>query len=170
MKITISGAHNVGKTTLAEELLEHLPGYTLEAEPYYQLESSGYDFSEDPDAEDFVEQFNYSTQLISESGDDVILDRCVVDLLAYLHVLDPRRNIQHLFEKAQTIMAEIDFLVFVPVEEPDLIPAHQIELPKLRAQVNDVLYDWIEDFGVEVIKVSGSLSNRRDQVLAVISS
>ncbi|MFN1215773.1 ATP-binding protein [Chryseobacterium kwangjuense] len=170
MKIAISGAHNVGKTTLAEELLEHLPGYTLETEPYYQLESSGYDFSEDPDAEDFVEQFNYSTQLISESGDDVILDRCVVDLLAYLHVLDSRRNIQHLFEKAQTIMAEIDLLVFIPVEEPDLISGHQIELPKLRAQVNDVLHDWIEDFGVEVIKVNGALSDRRDQVLAVISS
>lgn len=33
MKITIIGAHNVGKTSLADELLEQLPGYTLESEP-----------------------------------------------------------------------------------------------------------------------------------------
>lgn len=170
MRIAIFGAHNVGKTTLAEELLEHLPGYILETEPYYQMESSGYEFSEDPDTEDFVEQFNYSAQLISQSGDDVIFDSCVVDLLAYLHVLDPRRKIQNLFEKAQTIMAEIDILVFVAIENPDLIPSRQADLPKLRAQVDDLLHDWIEDFGVEVIKVKGTLSDRRDQVLARISS
>jgi adenylate kinase family enzyme len=41
MRIAITGAHGVGKTTLAEALLEHLPGYTLETEPYYQLEAAG---------------------------------------------------------------------------------------------------------------------------------
>jgi adenylate kinase family enzyme len=45
MRIAIFGTHNVGKTSLAEDLLEKLPGYTLEMEPYFQLESSGYEFS-----------------------------------------------------------------------------------------------------------------------------
>lgn len=168
MRIAIFGAHNVGKTTLAEELMEHLSGYILETEPYYQLESCGYEFSETPDAEDFVEQFNYSSKLISQSGDDVVFDRCVLDILAYLHILDPHRNIQMLFEKMRAIIAEIDFFVFVPIEEPDVIPVHQIELPKLRNQVNDLLYDWISDFGIEVIKVNGTLSHRREQILAAI--
>jgi len=170
MRIAIFGAHNVGKTTLAEELLEHLPGYTLEIEPYYQLEFSGYEFSETPNAEDFVEQFNYSVNLISQSGDDVIFDRCVIDILAYLHIIDPARNIQNLFQKAQEIVDEIDLFVFVSIEEPDLIPDYQTDLPKLREQVNNLLYDWIDDFGIKVIKVSGTFSNRRDQVLAKISS
>lgn len=170
MRIAIFGAHKVGKTTLAEELLENLPGYTLETEPYYQLESSGYEFSEDPNDEDFVEQFNCSVQLISQSGDDVIFDRCMIDILAYLHVLDPHRNIQSLFEKAQTMISEIDLFVFVPIEEPDPIPANEMDLPKLRRQVNDLLYDWIGDFGIEAITVSGTLSNRKDQVLAAIPS
>ncbi|AZB10825.1 hypothetical protein EG344_19280 [Chryseobacterium sp. G0162] len=170
MRIAIFGAHNVGKTTLAEELLEHLSGYTLETEPYYQMELCGYEFSEIPDAEDFVEQFNYSVKLILQSGDNVIFDRCVIDLLAYLHVLDPRRNIQSLFEKAQAIIDEIDLFVLVPIEEPDVIPVHQIELPKLRNQVNDLLYDWINDFRIKVIRVNGPLSDRRDQVLNGILS
>ncbi|NSL86150.1 AAA family ATPase [Chitinophaga sp. Mgbs1] len=169
MKIAIAGAHKVGKTTLAEELLQHLPGYTLETEPYYQLETSGYEFSEIPVAEDFIEQFNYSAALLSRSEDNVIFDRCVIDILAYLHVIDPGRNIQRLFETAQTVMAGIDLLVFVPVEEPDLIPGHQTDLPKLRRQVNDLLYDWIGDFGIETIEVSGTLSDRSGQVLAEIS-
>jgi|GEM_PF-2460743 len=54
MKIAIVGAHRVGKTTLAEELVERLLGYTLEAEPYFQLEASGYKFSEIPFAKRFL--------------------------------------------------------------------------------------------------------------------
>ncbi|NLR81049.1 AAA family ATPase [Chitinophaga eiseniae] len=170
MRIAICGAHKVGKTTLTEELLENLPGYTLETEPYYQLEASGHEFSEKPTAEDFIEQFNYAAKLVSSSENNVIFDRCVIDILAYLHVVDPGRNIQKLFETAQTVIAGIDLLVFVPIEEPDLIPDHQTDLPKLRCLVNDLLYDWIGDFGIEMIEVSGTLSNRRDQVLAKISN
>ncbi|WP_079242348.1 AAA family ATPase [Chryseobacterium indologenes] len=170
MRIAIFGAHKVGKTTLAEELLENLPGYRFETEPYYQLESSGYEFSEDPNAEDFIEQFNYSTHLISQSGDDVIFDRCIIDILAYLHVLDPHRNIQSLFEKTQAMVSEIDLFVFVSIEEPDMISIQEIDLPTLRRQVNDLLHDWIDDLGIETIKVRGTLSERRDQVLAKIPS
>ncbi|NML39718.1 ATP-binding protein [Chitinophaga sp. G-6-1-13] len=169
MRIAIVGAHRVGKTTLAEELLVNLPGYTLNAEPYYQLEASGYEFSEIPTDEDFIEQFNYSVKQIAKNESNVIFDRCVIDILAYLHVIDPGRNIQLLFETAQTVIAGIDLLVFVPIEEPDLIPGHQTDLPKLRGRVNDLLYEWIGDFGIETIEVSGTLSNRRDQVLAKIS-
>ncbi|UTX49049.1 AAA family ATPase [Chryseobacterium sp. MA9] len=165
MRIAVFGAHNVGKTTLAEELLESLPGYTLETEPYCQLELSGYEFSEHLNAEDFVEQFNYSVHLISQSGNDVIFDRFVLDILAYLHVIDPNRNIQSFFEKTQTLIAEIDLFVFVPIEELDLMQNYQTNLPKLRSKVNDLLYDWISDFGIEVIEVRGTVLNRRNQVL-----
>ncbi|MBV7531077.1 ATP-binding protein [Chitinophaga sp. sic0106] len=163
MRIAITGAHNVGKTTLAEALLEHLPGYTLEIEPYHQLRT---DFAEVPTAEDFLEQFNYSVDLIYGSGDNVIFDRCVVDILAYLHVIDPQRNIEALFEKMQAVMGEVDLVVFVPVEQPDIMSAGQVELPRLRGQVDDLLHDWINDLNAKVIEVSGSVSNRRDQVLA----
>lgn len=165
MRVAIIGAHKVGKTILAEELLESLPDYSLETEPYYQLALTGYEFSEIPSPEDFVEQFNFSADLISQSKDNIIFDRCVFDLLAYLHVLDPNRDIQFMFEKAQLIISEIDLLVFVPIEDPDMIPKHQIEFVKLRNQVNDLLYDWIDDFGIEVLEVHGSIFRRRDQVL-----
>ena len=135
-------------------------------EPYYQLEASGYEFSEVPTVEDFVEQFNYSVKLVSKTESNVIFDRCVIDILVYLHVIDPDRNIQLLFETAQTIIAEIDLLVFVPIEEPDLISVHRSDQPKLRRLVNDLLYSWRGDLGIAAIEVSGTLVSRRDQVLA----
>lgn len=168
MRIAILGAHKVGKTTLAEELLENLHGYTLEPEPYYQLETAGYEFSAIPAVEDFIEQFNYSADLIRNSEGNVIFDRCVIDILAYLHAIDPQKNIQKLFEIAQSVITGIDLLVFVPIEEPDLIPGHQADHPRLRKLIDDLIHDWIDDFGIEVIKVNGALSNRRDQVLAKV--
>ncbi|MNE81967.1 hypothetical protein D3C80_1786520 [compost metagenome] len=74
-----------------------------------------------------------------------------------------------LFEAAQKVIAEIDLFVFVPIEVPDPIPGHQADLPRLRAQVDDLLHDWIADFGIEAIEVSGTLPNRINQVLARIS-
>ena len=65
MRIAIAGAHRVGKTTLAEKLQEHLPGYTLNTEPYYELEESGYIFSERPDMDDFIKQFEFSIKQIT---------------------------------------------------------------------------------------------------------
>lgn len=165
MKIAIIGAHQVGKTTLAEELIEKLTDYTLETEPYLQLEESGYEFSSPPTGNDFLEQFNYSLKLVSKHQDNVIFDRCIIDTLAYLHAVEPERNIEKLFKTVEEALIEVDLLVFVPVEEPDLIAKHQIDMPELRDTVNEILNDWICNFSVETIEVQGNISNRVDQVL-----
>lgn len=62
-------------------------------------------------------------------------------------------------------MQELDLLVFVPIEKPDLIECKGFELPKLRQRVNDLLIDLIDDFEVETIEVSGTLSDRHSQVI-----
>jgi len=169
MRIAITGAHKVGKTTLAEDLAEHLPGYTLNKEPYYELEESGYLFLEVPDVEDFIKQFEYSVQQIEEAGSNAIFDRCPIDILAYIHAIDQTRNIESLFETAQAMLSTIDLLVFVSIENPDLISNQQADLPKLRYKVNDILDNWIWDLGINVIEVSGTVSNRRDQLLKRIT-
>lgn len=170
MKIAIVGAHRVGKTSLAEALREHLPGYTLEMEPYYKLEESGYAFSEIPVVDDFLAQIKYSVKQVANGGDNVIFDRCAIDILAYIHAIDKDIHIQSLFEAAQTSIEAIDLLVFVPVEVPDLISVTKSDWPKLRRTVNDLLGEWIGDLGVKVIEVSGTLPDRRDQVLSQIDT
>jgi len=166
MRIAVIGAHKVGKTTLAELLLESLPGYTLNIEPYYVLEESGYIFSEIPDVDDFIKQFECSIEQISASGNgDIIFDRSPIDILAYIHAIDEGRNIGPLFETAQTTMAAIDLLVFVGIEEPDLISCQKSDLPKLRNKVDSILNDWIWDLDIKAIEVNGALLSRRDQVM-----
>jgi len=170
MKIAITGAHRVGKTTLVEKLQENLTDYNFRAEPYYELEELGYEFSESPNAEDFTEQLEYSIKQISTDDCNVIFDRCPIDFLAYIHAIDETKNIQSLYKKVGSIMTEIDLLVFVPIENPDLMVAQESDFPQLRNRVNEILNDWILDFGVETIEVKGTLLNRQDQVMSRIFS
>jgi deoxyadenosine/deoxycytidine kinase len=169
MKIAITGAHCVGKTTLAEKLQEHITDYELKAEPYYELAELGYSFSEIPNVYDFIEQLEYSIKQISKSGDNVIFDRCPVDFLAYIKAIDESRDIQLVFNNVERIMSKIDLLVFVPIDEPDLIICGKTHLPELRSRVNEILNDWKMDFGIETVVVNGTLLNRRDQILSKLS-
>lgn len=162
MKIAITGAHRVGKTTLAEKLQEHLTEYELRPEPYYELQELGYEFSETPNVDDFAEQLNYSIKQIAPGGDNIIYDRCPVDILAYIEALNG--NINSMYDKAESAMAEIDLIIYVPIEHPDVITS-QKEYPELRESVNEILKDSIHDFGIEVLEVRGSLSHRIEQIL-----
>lgn len=165
MKIAIIGAHRVGKTTLAELLQDQLQGYVLTMEPYYKLTSAGYEFSEMPDAGDFITQFEYALKQSTTTEKDIIFDRCAFDILAYVHATDPNRDLQSYVEAMQLAIAELDLIIYVPIEYPDLVPLQESAFPKLRRRVYGILKQWIADFDIEVKEVSGTALQRREQVL-----
>lgn len=112
-----------------------------------------------------VEQLEYSLTQMSKSGDKVIFDRCPIDILAYIQAMNDSKIVQSLYHKVQRGVTGIDLLVYVPIEEPDLIACHESELPELRYQVNEILHEWVWDFDIETIEVKGTLLARRDQIL-----
>ena len=171
MKIAVTGSHRTGKTTLVEKLLEALPEYTCKAEAYYELEETGHVFPEIPVMDDYLMQLEYSIQQIATGGDNVIFDRCPIDMLAYIQAENEFENydIQSMYQRVQNVMTEIDLLVFVAIEEQDRIGCPESDLPVLRKQVDEILNEWIWDFNTDVIEVSGSLERRRNQVLEQLS-
>ncbi|MFT3920105.1 MAG: AAA family ATPase [Cloacibacterium sp.] len=116
MRIAITGAHLVGKTTLAEKLQESLLHYELYAEPYHELGEMGYIFSESPTSDEYIIQLEHSIKQIENSENDAIFDRCPLDFLAYAQAVDYTYNSQSIFNKVQKTMSKIDLLVFVPIE------------------------------------------------------
>lgn len=169
MKIAFTGAHGVGKTTLAEKILESLPGYLFVPEPYIQLEEKGYTFPHPLQAEDFSNQLTYSIKQLDIDETDVIFDRCPLDLLAYLYETGDTKATQRFYTQVREAMNEIDLLVFVPVESPDVISGSEYEFPELRTKVDDLLHEWLEDFDIETIRVSGTINQREEQLLRRIS-
>ncbi|HMS34174.1 MAG TPA: AAA family ATPase [Ignavibacteria bacterium] len=171
MKIAVTGAHRVGKTTLIEKLQKSLPEYVCKAEAYYELEETGFVFSEMPVYEDYIILLEHSIEQITTKENNILFDRCPVDYLAYIQAsIDSENiNIQSLYQRVKDVMKEIDLLVFVPVEEPDLIGCPESDLPELRIKVNEILNEWVQDFNSNVLKVTGSMSARRDQVIMHLS-
>lgn len=165
MRIAITGSHRVGKTTLAEAIAGNLPDYVLLQEPYLQMEETGYWFSETPTVDDYFAQFKYAIQQIAESGDNVIFDRCPLDILAYANTVRKSKNIQALYAEMTDAISQIDLIVFVPIETPDLIFCDESDLPKLRRDVNEIIQNWIGELPVDVKTVHGTLDKRIKQVL-----
>lgn len=169
MKIAFTGAHGVGKTTLSEQIAGYLPGYLLLPEPFLQLEEKGHTFAYPPQAEDFSEQLRYSIEQTDIDETDVIFDRCPLDLLAYLYATGNIGETQRFYTRVREAMEEIDLLVFVPVENPDVIDSSTTTFPELRKKVNDLLQEWITDFDTETIRVQGTPRQREEQLLRRIS-
>jgi len=170
MRISISGSHSVGKTTLAAALAKALPHYEVVPEPYYLLEEEGVLFEEMPSIENFELQLERSFQSIHESGTDVIFDRCPLDILGYLvtHQDADSFQIADWLPRIQESLATLDLIVFVPIEKPDRVPVPRSQV-RLRAEVDSVLRDIIIDdtYGLEVetITATGTLETRVRQVI-----
>jgi len=168
MRIAFTGTHRVGKTTLAQEITDSLPDFMLMDEPYHQLQESGYLFSEEPSLDDYRAQFDFAIKQLAHKDNQVILDRCPLDLLAYIHISDRSQDISALYETMLNALSSLDLIVFVPIESPDLIFCTPDDLPRLRQKVNDVLESWLTELQQPIISVSGTLAQRKKQVLDAI--
>ena len=170
MRISISGSHRVGKTTMAEALAETLSGYELIPEPYHLLEEDGYEFSEMPSIEDFQAQLERSLQSVETSGPNVIFDRCAFDFLGYLltHQDVGAFRPETWMSRLRESVAKLDLIVFVPIEEPDRIVVPRSE-SRLRAEVDavlrDILFENSHRFEIEIMQVAGTPTARLQQVM-----
>lgn len=168
MKIAFTGAHHVGKTTLAEKIHALAPEFIFIAEPYQELLEEGHLFSETPNPEDLSMQLERALENVEIDELDVLFDRSPLDLLAYIHVTGGAEASRKHYLQVKEAMDEIDLLVFVPIEKPDIIGCPESEFPKLRKQVNDLLEEWIDAFDLDTITVSGTLAEREKQVIEAI--
>lgn len=171
MRIAVSGTHLVGKTTLAEAMAARLPGHELVPEPYHLLEEEGHEFADMPSIDDFERQLERSLQCLQDCDEDVIFDRCPLDILGYLmtHRDADWFDIARWMPRIEESVTRLDLVVFVPIEHPDRVPVAGAEA-RLRADVDAVLNDLIADdaqaLGFDVITVEGTLDRRLDQVFA----
>ena len=171
MRIAISGAHRVGKSTLLEELSAALPKYATVEEPYHVMAEDGYEFADPPSLEDFEAQLEHALEMLSESEDDVLFDRCPADFVAYLseHEDAEAFDAEAWLPRVREAMEQLDLIVFVPIEARHLERASSNDDAALRrsvdARLRELLVDGALGLDLDVIEVAGSVADRVRMVL-----
>ena len=161
MRIAVSGAHCVGKSTLIDEFLRVHPEFVHEPEAYVVLvEDYGEEFSAEPCVEDFRRQLEFNIDRLAKHGplDDVIYERCPIDFIAYMDVLDPN----YTAPPVEPISKHLDLIVYLPVEHDD---EADFEYPKLRNAVDRrlsaiLLDDDLAIINVPVVEARGTTAQR----------
>lgn len=167
MRIAVSGTHRVGKTTLAHEIVDALPGHDFVDEPYHDLAAGGHVFAHPPGVADFEYQLEHALETFGDDTDDVVFDRCPADLLAYLFVATgyDHEVVPQWGDRVCEAVRSLDALVFVPIEVPEVIEFTTEEDSTLsRDPVHDLLRSWVVegglDLGVPTLEVQGPVTHR----------
>lgn len=174
LRIALAGAHETGKSTLAEHLARAMPGYRVIEEPYHALEAEGQVFADPPTREDFEEQLRRSLADVATQQGAVVFDRSPLDHFAYLGVLGKARteDSTEWFDAARVATDSLDLLVFVPIEQPDRIATSGSA--RLRSGVDAQLRAGLveEEWGLAVplLEVSGTVEQRVKQVISWIEA
>ena len=159
---------------MVEALSRALPAYTTVEEPYCLLEEEGYEFAEVPSFEDFELQLQRSIECLTNSGPDVIFDRCPIDLVAYLltHQDADASQLEEWMPRVQPAIKQLDVIVFLPVERRDRIDVPSSEDKGYRREVDEklkeILLETWTDIDLNVLEVTGTLDNRVEQVLTFL--
>ena len=167
MRIAISATHCIGKSTLIDEFLRAHTDFVHEPEPYAMMvEEFGEEFAAEPCVEDFYRQLEFNVDRLRQHahGERVIYERCPIDFLAYIAVLDPKAIEPALGMVAGSIQ-QLDRIVYLPLAEDDQM---EVEYPKLRKAVDRRLsaiyredeFGIVSGSGIEVVEAIGSTDER----------
>ena len=176
MRIAISGTHFSGKSSLVEALSETLPHYTTIDEPYHQLQDEGYEFAEVLSLEDFELQLERAIEDLNESPQNVIFDRCPIDILGYLLAdADVEAfDLKTWLPRVLSAVRKLDLVVLLSIEEPERIVLPVSQDAVYRQRVDEILREIIleDPYGldVDVLEAGGSVQMRAKQVLAYLSN
>jgi hypothetical protein len=177
VRIVVSGTHASGKSTLVSDLAEAF-GCDRLPDPFELVD----DPVDPAGADSFVAQLEVAAERLVElpCGTDVVVERCPLDLLAYLEALADlgrpsvgREATARLRATTQVAMCHVDLLVVLLLDPRDGITVPDDEDPQLRAAMDERLADLVDDDelvgpGTRVLEVAGSPEMRLAQVLSVV--
>lgn len=186
MRVSISGSHGVGKSTLMGAFLAERSDYIEEPEAFEVLaDSIALLPSEGPDLEglDDLLEHTVSAMLGYPSGASAIFERCPLDYLAYarasesIDASERERFIGRSLPNVRQALLHLDLIVLLPVVGSP-IEARPGDNVEFRGRVDEVLHGLLVDddeglfvdFGSpQVVELSSSPNLQLRQLLDLTS-
>lgn len=167
MYIVLTGAHGVGKSTLAEHLvseLGHASKAVLVPETARELVRQGFRVNAEMTEEGFISYIQMYLRAVRESEADIVIsDRSLFDLYLYTHRSNGliRRAYIDMLQELVFIEARlVDFYVYLPIEFPMAVDAVRPPDAAYQTQVDRHAADLLRHFGMRTVVARGSLSER----------
>lgn len=171
MKIGITGTHSTGKTTLLHALRSEpeFNGFEICDEVTRWVKSIGVEINEggsDLSQELIMMKHVYNLYMF----DDMLADRTVLDGLVYTRALHlskkvsdrTMRNVHNTFTRC---IGEYDFLFYISPEFDIADDGVRSVDKEWQTIVQQIFEDSIDSFKIPVIKITGSVRQRVEQVL-----
>lgn len=166
MKIAITGAQGVGKTTLARQINKHYPDFKILPEAARLAKEAGYDLDQTATTE--TELWLITKQVELESTESKwVADRCGIDLLAYIqHLFSEESALIELATKTLTPrFSNYDLVLYLPsgqfAIEDDGVRTTDIEF---QQAVDRRIRDVLEKHKIPFIEIIGSPEERLAKV------
>jgi GTPase SAR1 family protein len=174
MKIGISGAQSVGKTTLLNALRSEkcFKDYAVRNEVTRTVKSYGIDINEaGSDVSQLLIMKEHIYNLVM--FDDMITDRTSLDGLVYTKWLRDQGKVSedcyietiNVFKKTIDMY---DYLFYIAPEFPIEADGVRSASEQWQTEIVDIFEDTILEFGVKVVRVSGSVRERVNIILNTI--
>lgn len=148
MRITVSGTHASGKSTLISDFHAEHPRYLAFGDPFDEIDSELFDPTGDAS---FAAQLRFTVSRLRETAEEqhVIAERGPLDFLAYLTASERLgRSDGALLPRATRMVLEtlpsVDLLAVLPLDDRRRIAVPEEEDPELREAMNDTLLDLLD--------------------------
>jgi predicted ATPase len=175
MKIGITGAQSVGKTTLIQELIKapYFKDYHVFDSPTRYLKQK-YDIGFDTANTD-IQLTTLALQLYHVNQyKNAFFDRTVIDNLSYYFYHQKRHNsnmsrgaINFMFDMSHEFMKYIDIVFVINSEFPIETDGVRIVDEKQRQEITEILTRLLPDFAHDKFEyISGPIDKRVEQVLS----
>lgn len=178
MRISFSGTFSTGKTTLAaasyEALSERYPGKVhLIREVARGVIAKGFQLDRGATVDSYVNYILAQLRAERESeAEHVLSDRSLLDLIPYVRLNADERIPDYFVEMLEEVVWResrfFDVFCYVPIEFPMESDGVRPPDEAYRAAVDACFVDALREFGVEFVRVGGSIGERTAQVVELV--
>jgi len=168
MRITIMGSHSTGKTTLAKALAERLNFGYLHDVVREEAVKKGFVINENTPPEVQLWLLIRQWELETTTPEGWVADKSLFDYLVYGRLILKEKIVKDLIQWFVQQNAKYDFVFYLPIEFPMEEDGIRSIDPEFREEIDRLLKECLDEFGIDYIVLSGSVKERVNQALGHI--